>query len=125
MDSFNINQKLLSVEFDCSDNYNIHVRMNFENGSLEFVHFQDCCEHTWLEDGKEELQEMVGQEIVSAVEVEGKCESNVVGRYESLSCYFYKIVGSKSDVTLRFGGSSNGFYNERTDMRWMPKNILW
>lgn len=86
-------------------------------GERTFVllHAQDCCEEVYLEDCNGNLNDLVNTEIVSAVRaVSEALETSKCGDTETWS--FYHLRTHLGDVTLRFVGSSNGYYSETVDL---------
>lgn len=87
--------------------------MTFEadDGSVfRFYHSQDCCESVGIEDVCGDLSDLVGSPIVQAEEV-----TNYEGPEEDAESYtwtFYKFATAKGSVTVRWLGTSNGFYSE-------------
>ena len=90
------------------------------------VHQQDCCESVWLEEVVGDLDDLIGSEIIEAEEVVSKKENppdrykadeedrDYYGEYmvESHTWTFYKLGTMKGHVTLRWYGTSNGYYSE-------------
>ncbi len=80
-------------------------------------HQQDCCESVIIEDICGELEWLIGQPILVAEErvshdaPEGITES----RDSSESWTFYELATLKGSVTIRWYGSSNGYYSESVD----------
>jgi len=84
-------------------------------------HSQDCCEDVYIEDVCGDLDDIIGSTILVAEEViHGTCETpdGVDGpeyEDESFTWTFYKIDTRKGGVTIRWYGSSNGYYSETVD----------
>lgn len=88
--------------------------MTLDNGdTAELYHEQDCCEDVYLEDVVGDPQDLVGTPVLLAEEV----SSGRRGGYDygTHTWTFYKIATVKGEVTLRFYGSSNGYYSEGVD----------
>lgn len=87
----------------------------FENATERFVFFhqQDCCEHVSIEDVCGELQDLAGEPLLMAEEVEGlsPVEFNEED-HESVTWTFYKFATRKGYVDVRWLGESNGYYSE-------------
>lgn len=87
----------------------------FSDGSeYSMLHFADCCEDVYLDDVCGDLDALVGQRVAGAelVTNNGSCTfSNPIGP-ESYTWTFYKLLTDKEAVTLRWYGSSNGYYSE-------------
>lgn len=90
-----------------------------EGDKLVMLHFQDCCESVWLEDINGDLQDLVGAPIMLAEEVVSDSTYDQ-DSYESSTWTFYKFQTSKGHVTLRWCGSSNGYYSESVDLIKVP-----
>lgn len=99
------------------------VVIETDKGILLLYHERDCCEKVWLEDGYEELKQIIGEKIIKA---EMCCS-----RENPLDCQdeddtftwtFYKISTFNHDVSLRFYGMSSGWYSEKIDIKWLKKD---
>jgi len=88
-----------------------------QNGSEHrFYHEQDCCESVEIEDIEGDLNDLVGDTIILAEQVDSKPparELNYTPDYETWT--FYKFATAKGHVTVRWYGSSNGYYSESVD----------
>ena len=97
---------------------------------VEFYHEQDCCENVWLEDG---------DGLASAFDIFTDCDwckLEVVERCngdegvlpldkydDSYTWTFYKFTTNKGYDTIRWYGTSNGYYSESVDFRiWKEQN---
>lgn len=99
--------------------YNVYIHgdeLHFKSidGSLSwrFFHAQDCCENVDIDGVEGDLSVLNNSPIIRAYEV-----SNVdlPPRHDSDNSYtwtFYKFATEKGEVTVRFFGSSNGYYSE-------------
>jgi hypothetical protein len=84
-------------------------------------HESDCCEVVDIEDVAGDLQDLVGSPLVMA---EASTNSDnpkpvAAGEYgdESFTWTFYKFATAKGYVTIRWYGSSNGYYSETASFR--------
>ena len=78
-------------------------------------HSQDCCESVWLEEIIGDLRDLVGQPIL-LVEVATNSEEEPLERADdSYTWTFYKLATNRGYVTLRWFGTSNGYYSESVD----------
>ena len=78
-----------------------------------FYHNQDCGESVYIEDICGELNDLIGYPILVAEERVG---DNTQTKYESVTYTFYEFRTIKGSVTVRWCGSSNGYYSESVDM---------
>ena len=95
--------KVESIDNEC-------VRFTADDGyTVELKHRQDCCERVWLEDVVGDLSDLEGAIIVCAEKTTSEVEEL---EYGDISMWtFYNISSVKGSVTLRFCGSSNGYYS--------------
>jgi hypothetical protein len=77
---------------------------------VRFQHHQDCCESVYIEDICGDLDDLVGAPLLEAEEV-SDYEGEDTGE-ESYTWTFYKFATRKGFVTVRWYGSSNGYYSE-------------
>lgn len=75
-------------------------------------HVQDCCESVYVEDVCGDLHDLTGSPIVRS---EGRFETGDQ-EYGSFTFSFYELATNKGSVTIRFYGSSNGYYSESADL---------
>jgi len=87
--------------FECSDdsNYIMH-------------HYQDCCESVYIEDICGDLNLLIGSPITMAEESYKGGEQSDDGHVDSETWPFYKFATLKGYVTIRWYGTSNGYYSE-------------
>lgn len=81
-------------------------------------HDQDCCEEVEIEDICGEVNDILNSPITMASEESNK-ENPVdvpAKKYqESFTWTFYKIGTAKGSITIRWYGSSNGYYSEEVE----------
>lgn len=98
-------------------------------------HQQDCCESVGIEEIIGDLDDLIGSPVLIAeersstepseelaaqrskekAEAEAKNEYYYNYEYDSETWTFYEIATNKGSVTIRWYGSSNGYYSESVD----------
>lgn len=104
--------------------YETSLLLEFESGNgLLLTHYQDCCEYVAIDDivgGK--LEDLKGQKILKFEEVinidldEKPKNLDIDEEIYSSTWTFYKISTFKDDITIRWFGTSNGWYSEKVDV---------
>lgn len=76
-------------------------------------HEQDYCEDVYVDDIVGDLQGLLG------LVIDASCETNkgVGTQNETYTWTFYKIQGEKENVTIRWYGTSSGYYCEEVDFQ--------
>lgn len=100
-----------------------------KSDAIDFVastgeHYQmryepDCCASCYIEDVVGDLNDLVGSPIVMAEESTNSDnpKSNYGYEDDSFTWTFYKLATVKGYVTIRWYGSSNGYYSETASFR--------
>ena len=88
------------IVFTCSD------------GDTYFMHhIQDCCESVYVEDVCGDWEDILNTPILSAY-AESNCGDPLNDCDESNTWTFYSIYTIKGSITIRWYGTSNGYYSE-------------
>ncbi|WP_235615948.1 DUF7448 domain-containing protein [Brevibacillus reuszeri] len=74
-------------------------------------HYQDCCESVYIEDICGDLNNLIGSPLLLAEEVSEEREPLNTWD-ESFTWTFYKFATVKGGITIRWYGTSNGYYSE-------------
>lgn len=90
------------------------ILFSFKDGGIYIMfHEKECCESVILEDISGDFNDLTGSEILQADE-ESNEKTDRDGERERWT--FYKLATIKGYVTLRWYGSSNGYYSEAVDL---------
>ena len=112
-----IGKTLTDVVVDQNGAYGDSITFITNKGTRYIMnHEQDCCEYVRIEDIVGDTNDLIGSPIIKASEV----TSNEYPKQESEDSFtwtFYNIATIKGHVTIRWYGSSNGYYSERVDIR--------
>jgi hypothetical protein len=94
--------------------------MLFETATGErfmFAHQQDCCETVRINDIVGDLQDLCGEPLLVAEQVQGETPVDFEEEYhESVTWTFYKFATRRGYVDVRWLGESNGYYSESVDL---------
>jgi len=86
-------------------------------------HEQECRESVTIEDICGDLDDLLGVTLLMSEEARGetkspeKAKGEDYGHEDSETWTFYKFRTIKGDVTIRWYGSSNGYYSEWVDFK--------
>jgi hypothetical protein len=95
-----------SVEIECSD-----------GSKYSLFHSQDCCEHVYIEDVCGDVNDLLGHALLMSERVTNRDDEPQDDRYyESWTWTFFKFATVRGYVTVRFFGTSNGYYSETADL---------
>ena len=107
-----------------------------EGEKFKLYHSQDCCESVSIDDICGDLEDLIGNPIIVAEEIDNESFINEFeskftevseygykkdkeGNYYPESCTwtFYKLATIKGYVDIRWFGESNGYYSESVDFQ--------
>lgn len=78
--------------------------------TFKFYHSQDCCESVLIEDISGDINDLVGSPILMAEEIDNLDHPELEYADDYCKWTFYKFGTEKGFVTVRWFGSSNGYY---------------
>jgi hypothetical protein len=85
----------------------------------KFFHYQDCCESVDINDIVGDINDLIGSPLLLAEEIVHNNENPegvIIPDYQdSYTWTFYKFATIKGAVTIRWYGTSNGYYSESVD----------
>ena len=86
-----------------------------QEDGVHFVltHIQDCCEDVEIESIDGDLDDLIGEPLLMAEEII---------KVDGDTWTFYILATVIGYVTIRFYGSSNGYYSERVDWFYLSED---
>ena len=98
---------------ECFQRRDREVVFKTESRLFRLCHLQDCCESVRVDEIHGDLSDLVGAEILYADEASSYLPANAADNSQKWT--FYRISTIKGSVTIRFFGTSNGYYSTRVD----------
>ncbi len=92
-----------------------------DNKQYRMSHDQDCCESVTIEDVCGEWENIIGSPLVM---VEERTHSAKDDEVDSYTWTFYLLATVKGSVTLRWYGTSNGYYSESVTLMEIAPHLL-
>lgn len=95
-----------------------------ESGRLFVMeHDQNCCESVTIDDICGNLEDLIGDPILLAEEISNS-DDYEDNNYDddSFTWTFYKLSTIKADITIKWYGTSNGYYSEEVTFREILPN---
>jgi len=101
------------------------IFIDSEDKGIMFNHDQDCCESVFIEDICGDLDLLLHSPILIAEERSGEIAIPLYRGEESYTWTFYEFATIKGSVTVRWYGSSNGYYSEDVSIKDYPVTDDW
>lgn len=110
--------KIANMEKDCGE-----ITFICSDGSQFLMeHDQDCCESVFIEDVCGDVKDLLNSPILMAEDISNDCHMEELSKYdESYTWTWYKFATIKGYVTLRWYGTSNGYYSESVDFKRLER----
>ena len=86
--------------------------------AFRLMHHQDCCESVTIEDIAGDIAEIKDALVTLADEPESKTGDGGEG---CETWTFYRLRTTKGDITIRFYGTSSGYYSETAEFEEVTK----
>lgn len=109
-----LGETLISVEGLKKDSEEIIFKC-LSGRQFHLLHEQDCCEAVSVEDIDGDASDIIGYEVLVADETSNEGDLGDYG--ESFTWTYYKIDTNKGGITIRWYGTSNGYYSERATFK--------
>jgi len=98
----------------------VNADLVFENRTerYTFYHDQDCCEHVYIDDITGDLSDLENTPLLVAEERNGEFPPKA-GTYpdDAYQWTFYEFRTIKGSVTVRWYGTSNGYYSTAVSLK--------
>lgn len=102
----------IEVTKSCNDKDDMIVFICSDETRYEMFHEQECCELVNIEDIVGNIEDLLHSPIIMAEEETECCDNSKDDEDDSWTWTFYKFATVKGYVTIRWYGSSNGYYGE-------------
>lgn len=113
MDANMVGARVLSIEGAEVESETIVIVT--DRGTLTLEHDQDCCERVAVEEVHGDPADLVGHVLTVAEDSE---EDHSPGDGDLVRWTFYRFCTAGGDLTLRWCGTSNGWYSVGVDAKW-------
>lgn len=118
-----VGRTLIAVQRTEIDSNDALLFVCADGSRWEMYHRQDCCESVSIEDICGDLNDLIGHPIELAEE---RTQENDEPKHmdDSWTWTFYEFRTVKGSVTIRWYGSSNGYYSESVDFSRADKDWI-
>jgi hypothetical protein len=106
-----LGKTIVKIGGDLEEEIHFHTD---EGETYVMYHDQNCCESVTVEDITGYLEDLIGSPLTMAEETSNSDEGDE-DSWESETWTYYKLATVKGYVTIRWYGTSNGYYSESVD----------
>jgi hypothetical protein len=99
----------------CETNSDQMTFVSTDGCRFSFQHHQDCCESVSIYDVIGDTGDILDSPMLGAEEISSEDEPEADVGGESYTWTFYRFWTAKGTVTVRWLGTSNGYYSEGVD----------
>jgi len=121
-----LGKTLVKIEQNNKDAFDDHLDFFTSNDDhLDFFtsndecfrmyHKQICCESVYIEDICSDLDDLLNSPLTMAEEITNADDKALDKYADSFTWTYYKLATVKGYVTIRWYGTSNGYYSESVD----------
>lgn len=114
------------ISIDGAEHNSDEIKIHCDDGSVYMMsHYQSCCENVSVEDVCGDIGDLLDTPILDAREETSTNQAPPASEYEpeSYTWTFYILRTIKGSVTLRWFGSSNGYYSESVNFELINQPI--
>lgn len=109
-----LGKTIVEIEGAEKDNDKI-IFICLDKSKYVMYHEQNCCETVFIEDVCGDVKNLIGSPILLAEETTNADEPPIDKWDDSYTWTFYRLATVKGYVTVRWYGTSNGYYSESVD----------
>jgi hypothetical protein len=95
------------------------IEFETATGTYLLHHIQGCCESVTIESIEGDLKDLINSPILLAEECTKVSDPpDILDDHQTWT--FYRLGTAKGYVSIRFHGTSNGYYSERVSFHYFP-----
>ena len=108
---------LVAVEkYSYSEDYDCLIFKTLDGEIYLMAHYQECCENVYIDDICGDFADLLNEEILVAEERSSDVTEEDRRDDDSCTWTFYHLATLNGDVTIKWFGSSNGYYSESAEL---------
>ena len=113
------------ISIDGAKHNSEEIKIHCDDGSVYIMlHHQSCCENVYVEDVCGDIEDLLGSPVLQAREETSGHQAPPEGLTpDSYTWTFYILRTMKGSVTLRWYGSSNGYYSESVNFELLNQPL--